>query len=355
MSAEGSERADGGGEGAAPVLSVRGLTVSFATDGGVLRAVDAVSFDVPRGRTVALVGESGSGKSVTAFSIMRLVPSPPGKIEGGQIVLDGEGDLLRLPERRMRDVRGGRVAIVFQEPMTSLNPVYTVGAQIVEAVRLHRPVSRREARKRAEIMLAKVGLPNPPELFESYPHELSGGMRQRVMIAMALACDPALLIADEPTTALDMMTQAQILALLRELRRELGMSLLLIAHDIAVVSELADEIVVLYAGQVVESGPAAEVLASPRHPYTRALMQSVPPADAPPRGKANRMLPTIVGAVPDLRTTPIGCRFSERCTEVFERCRVVDPELVLAGGAAVRCFLHDPEVRRPAAAVEATT
>ena len=330
---------------AGPVLSVRGLSVSFATDGGVLRALDQVSFDVPRGRTVALVGESGSGKSVTAFSILRLIASPPGKIEGGQIVLEGT-DLSTLSEREMRRVRGARAAIVFQEPMTSLNPVYTVGAQVAEAVRLHRPVSRGAAKKRAEEVLAKVGLARPAELFHTYPHELSGGMRQRVMIAMALACDPALLIADEPTTALDMMTQAQILALLGDLRRELGMSLLLVAHDFAVVSELADEIVVMYAGQVVEAGPASEILATPRHPYTRALIRRGPPADAPARAKTTRRLPTIDGAPPDLRETPVGCRFAPRCPDAFDRCRVVAPDPVRAGAARVRCFLHDPSVPR---------
>jgi oligopeptide/dipeptide ABC transporter ATP-binding protein len=327
-----------------PLLSIRDLSVSFVGDGGALRAVDHVSFDVPRGGTVALVGESGCGKSVTAQSILRLLPTPPARVDGGQVLLEGK-DLLALPEREMRAVRGGRVGIVFQEPMTSLNPVYTVGFQIMEAIRLHRDVSRREARRLAIEGLTRVGFPEPERRVDSYPHELSGGMRQRVLIAIALACSPALLIADEPTTALDTTVQAQILELLRGLREETGMSLLLIAHDLGLVGDIADQIVVLYAGVVVERGPARDVLAAPSHPYTRALLRSRPPRSSPPRarGQTGRRLPTIEGALPDLRSPPPGCRFQARCPDVMDRCRIEPPVLLTAGAGPGevlgRCFL----------------
>jgi oligopeptide/dipeptide ABC transporter ATP-binding protein len=322
-----------------PLLEIRDLSVSFAADGGRLQAVDRVSFAVPRGRTVALVGESGCGKSVTAHSILRLLPSPPARIDGGEILLEGR-DLLKLPEREMRAVRGGRIGMVFQEPMTSLNPVYTVGFQIEEAIRLHRDVSRREAKKLAVEGLARVGFPEPARRIDSYAHELSGGMRQRVLIAIALACSPALLVADEPTTALDATVQAQILELLAKLREESGMSLLLIAHDLALVGEVADDLVVLYAGVVVERGPAREVLRAPAHPYTRALLRSLPPRTHRVRGEKGRRLPTIEGALPDLRSPPPGCRFHERCPDATERCRVEPPALVAAdNGAEARCLL----------------
>ena len=331
---------------AAPLLEVRELTISFVTDGGLLRAVDHISFDVPRGGTVALVGESGCGKSVTAQAILRLVPSPPGHVDAGAILLEGR-NLLDLKEREMRKVRGGRVGIVFQEPMTSLNPVYTVGFQIVEAIRLHLDVSRREARKLAIEGLARVGFPEPARRVDSYPHELSGGMRQRVLIAIALSCGPALLIADEPTTALDTTVQAQILELLQKLREEIHMSMLLIAHDLALVGEVADQIVVLYAGVIVERGPAREILEAPLHPYTRALLRSLPPrthrVDRAPgaHGQAARRLPTIEGSLPDLRSPPPGCRFQARCPEVMDRCRSETPALVATAGSNVlaRCFL----------------
>jgi oligopeptide/dipeptide ABC transporter ATP-binding protein len=332
------------------LLSVRDLSVSFATDGGILRALDRVSFDVPAGRTVALVGESGCGKSVTAQAILRLIPTPPGKIDNGQIFFE-DRDLLALTEREMRPIRGGRIGMVFQEPMTSLNPVYTIGAQIMEAIRLHRDDSRGEAKKRAIELLRKVGFPDPETRFRSYPHELSGGMRQRAIIAMAIACDPALLIADEPTTALDMMTQAQILALLQDLQRDRSMSLLLIAHDLGVVAELADEIVVLYAGVVVERGPTRSILQAPSHPYTQALLKSVPPAGKSayrPRGKRARRLPTIAGVIPDLRAPPSGCRFSDRCEHAWFRCQAEEPQLYSVehggglGKSVSRCFLCDP-------------
>ncbi|WP_437991547.1 oligopeptide/dipeptide ABC transporter ATP-binding protein [Sorangium sp. So ce145] len=327
------------------LLRVSDLRVSFAADGRVTRALDRVSFTVPRGRTVALVGESGCGKTVTALSILRLLPAPYASIDGGSIELDGQ-DLLALSEREMRAVRGGKIGMIFQEPMTSLNPVYTVSAQIAEAIRLHRPMSRGDARLYAVNLLRKVGFPEPEVRANSYPHELSGGMRQRVMIAMALAPEPSLLIADEPTTALDTTTQAQILDLLERLKAETSMSLLLIAHDLAVVGELADEIVVLYAGVVVEQGPARDVLAGPSHPYTRALLRSIPARGLRPhrvRGERSLRLPTIPGALPDLRDPPRGCRFQDRCEAVFDRCRAEPPDLYAvppgAGHHAARCFL----------------
>ncbi|WP_441290107.1 ABC transporter ATP-binding protein [Sorangium sp. KYC3313] len=327
------------------LLRVSDLRVSFAADGRVTRALDRVSFTVPRGRTVALVGESGCGKTVTALSLLRLLPAPYASIDGGSIELDGQ-DLLALSEREMRAVRGGKIGMIFQEPMTSLNPVYTVSAQIAEAIRLHRPMSRGDARLYAVNLLRKVGFPEPEVRANSYPHELSGGMRQRVMIAMALAPEPSLVIADEPTTALDTTTQAQILDLLERLKAETSMSLLLIAHDLAVVGELADEIVVLYAGVVVEQGPARDVLAAPSHPYTRALLRSIPARGLRPhrvRGERSLRLPTIPGALPDLRDPPRGCRFQDRCDAVFDRCRAEAPDLVAvppgAGHHAARCFL----------------
>ncbi len=323
-----------------PLLSVRDLSVSFVTGGGVLRAVSRVSFDVPRGRTVALVGESGCGKSVTAQAVLRLVPAPPGRIDGGKILFEGK-DLLAIPERELREVRGGRIGMVFQEPMTSLNPVYTAGFQIVEAIRLHRDVSRREARRQAIAALARVGLPDPALRVDSYPHELSGGMRQRVLIAIALACDPALLVADEPTTALDTTVQAQLLELLARLREDTGLSILLIAHDLALVAEVADEIVVLYAGVVVERGPAREILRAPSHPYTQALLRSLPPRAHRARGQKARRLPTIEGTLPDLRAPPPGCRFQARCPDVMDRCRAQTPALapVPRTDVLARCFL----------------
>ncbi len=308
-----------------PLLAVRDLVTSFRTDHGPVRAVDGVSFDIPPKTTVGIVGESGSGKSVTALSIMRLVPSPPGMIESGSITFEGT-DLLRVSEREMRRLRGEKISMIFQEPMTSLNPVYSVGDQIVEAIRLHQKRSRRDARERAIEMLRLVGIPSPQSRVDSFPHELSGGMRQRVMIAMALACEPKLLIADEPTTALDVTIQAQVLDLLRKLQRLLGMSIMLITHDLGVVAEFAERVVVMYAGRVVEEGVVEEVFRHPRHPYTRGLLRSLPPGGT--TGKARpRRLPTIDGVVPDLQRLPQGCRFQDRCPDVIELCLQVEPEL----------------------------
>jgi peptide/nickel transport system ATP-binding protein len=351
------------------LLEIRDLVTEFRTDQGTVRAVDGVSFEVPRRGTVGVVGESGCGKSVTALSIMRLVASPPGRIASGQIRYGGR-DLLALPEAEMRAIRGNRIAMIFQEPMTSLNPVFTVGDQVGEAVRLHQKKSRRDARRIAIEMFRLVGIPSPEERVDAYPHQLSGGMRQRVMIAMALACKPDLLIADEPTTALDVTIQAQILDLLRSLQVELGMSILLITHDLGVVAETCDEVIVMYAGRVVEQAPAERLFAHPRHPYTAGLLRSVPSygdgatadgGDAGAAGAGQREVPAggaaagrkprlveIKGMVPPLTALPPGCKFADRCAIVQERCRREEPALVAIGGTRVRC--HFP--LEPAALVE---
>ncbi|MEZ4301614.1 MAG: ABC transporter ATP-binding protein [Polyangiaceae bacterium] len=330
------------GEGE-PLLSVRDLTVKLATDGGAVRALSGVSFDVPRGKVVGLMGESGCGKTVTALSIVRLLPEPGGLIARGSVTFDGQ-DLTALSERALNDIRGKRIGFVFQDPLASLNPVYRVGDQILEAIRLHERISRSEARRRALELLQRVGVPQPEDRIHAYPHELSGGLRQRVMIAIAIACSPSLVIADEPTSALDMVTQRQIVLLFRDLVRTQGMSLLLIAHDPALLAELSDEIVVLYAGQVVERGPASRVLAEPAHPYTQALLRSVLPDDL--RGSAARVLPrsqlpVIEGTPPDLRDPPHGCRFQPRCALAFDRCAAEPPSLVALPGAQgeARCLL----------------
>ena len=308
-----------------PLLAVDNLTTGFRTDLGVVRAIEGVSFEVPDRTTVGVVGESGCGKSVTALSIMRLIPSPPGFIEAGMITFKGR-NLLTLTESEMCDLRGDEIAMIFQEPMTSLNPVYTAGSQIAEAIRIHKKApSRKAAWARAVEMLRLVGMPAPEENARAYPHELSGGQRQRVMIAMALACEPKLLIADEPTTALDVTIQAQILELLHSQQERLGMSVLLITHDLGLVAEHAEFMIVMYAGQVVEEGPVAEVLAKPRHPYTRGLLASLPGrGGALPRTR----LPTIEGIVPDLRALPPGCRFADRCAMAQAPCTKGDPPLV---------------------------
>jgi peptide/nickel transport system ATP-binding protein len=316
-----------------PLLEVEQLTTVFDTERGPLRAVDDVSFSVEAGSTLALVGESGCGKSVTALSIMRLVASPPGRVVSGSIVFEGT-NLLTLAEDRIRELRGHRISMIFQEPMTSLNPVFTVGSQIAEAVRIHAGATRQAAREQALEMLRLVGIPSPSEHMAAYPHQLSGGMRQRVMIAMALSCKPSLLIADEPTTALDVTIQAQILDLLRHLQRTLGMSVLFITHDLGIVSEFAREMVVMYAGRVVETGPVAELLSDPCHPYTRGLMASLPPAPDSRRDGSPRRLSTIEGVVPDLVQSVPGCRFADRCVLFqqqppgHERCTAREPDLV---------------------------
>ena len=304
-----------------PVLEVRDLRTYFHTEEGVARAVDGVSFAVGRGQTLGLVGESGCGKSVSAFSIMRLVPDPPGRIEAGQILLKGR-DLLALDEEQMRRVRGDDIAMIFQEPMTSLNPVLTCGFQIAEAVVLHQQVPKQEAAARAVEMLERVGIPAPEQRSGEYPHQLSGGMRQRVMIAMALSCNPDVLIADEPTTALDVTIQAQILALLESLQQSLQMAIVLITHDLGVIAETADQVAVMYAGQIVESAATPALFARPQHPYTRGLLHSIPRLD-----DAQDRLDIIPGAVPDARAFPPGCRFAPRCPLADARCRVEAPPL----------------------------
>ena len=331
----------------AELLSVRDLSVRFATEGGVVEAVSGVSFDVPRGKVVGLMGESGCGKSVTALSIVRLLPEPSGRITSGSVIFEGT-DLRGLRERDLEAVRGKKIGFVFQDPLASLNPVYRVGSQIVEAIRLHERVSRKAARSKAIELLRSVGVPQPEERAEAYPHELSGGLRQRVMIAIAIACRPSLLIADEPTSALDMVTQRQIVLLFRDLVRAEGTSLLLIAHDPALLAELSDDIVVLYAGQVVEQGPASRILASPSHPYTQALLRSVLPDDLGDRrsnGSASiaprSQLPAIEGSPPDLRSPPPGCRFQPRCAVAIDRCKSEEPALISLGKGRgeARCLL----------------
>ena len=309
----------------ATVLDVKGLQTVFFTNSGLFKAVDDVSFSVGRGQTLAIVGESGCGKSVTALSIMRLVPNPPGKIVGGSVMLEGT-DLLGLDESEMRAIRGDRISMIFQEPMTSLNPVMRIGDQITEAVRLHRPMTRKEAWNQAVEMLRLVRIPVPERRALEYPHQLSGGMRQRAMIAMALACRPALLIADEPTTALDVTIQAQILALILDLQKELGMGLVLITHDLGVVAQTAQRVIVMYAGKKVEEADVETLFAHPLHPYTRGLMASIPTVPSP-GAKASARLVEIPGMVPSLTNLPKGCAFAPRCELAIQRCREEYPPL----------------------------
>jgi peptide/nickel transport system ATP-binding protein len=307
------------------VLDVKNLQTVFFTNSGLFRAVDDVSFSVRRGETLAIVGESGCGKSVTALSIMRLVPEPPGRIVGGSAMLEGT-DLLALDEAEMRAVRGNRISMIFQEPMTSLNPVMRIGDQIAEAVRLHRTTTGKEAWNRAVEMLRLVRIPVPEQRAQEYPHQLSGGMRQRAMIAMALACRPALLIADEPTTALDVTIQAQILALVLELQRELGTGLILITHDLGVVAQTAQRVIVMYAGRKVEEADVESLFANPRHPYTRGLMASIP-AVTSLGSRDNVRLVEIPGMVPSLTNLPQGCAFAPRCGLAIKRCHEEYPPL----------------------------
>ena len=317
----------------APLLEVRGLVTAFRTRAGVLRAVDGVSFSIAAGETLALVGESGCGKSVTAFSLMRLVADPPGRIAAGEVLFEGR-DLLKLPDAQLRAVRGDRMAMIFQEPMTSLNPVMTVGDQIVEAIRQHRPVSRREALARAVALLEEVRIPDAGRRAADYPHRLSGGMRQRVMIAMALACEPRLLIADEPTTALDVTIQAQVLDLIDALKARSGLAVLLITHDLGVVAQHAQRVAVMYAGRIVEEAQTDALFAAPAHPYTEGLLASIPR----PGTRAER-LREIPGMVPSLAEMPAGCAFAPRCERAQARCRTERPALEpRADGGRVACF-----------------
>jgi peptide/nickel transport system ATP-binding protein len=309
------------------LLEVRELRTEFSGDDGAFAAVDGVGFELQAGRTLAIVGESGCGKSVTALSIMGLVPDPPGRIAAGSIRFEGR-ELVGMPRRELRDLRGNGIAMIFQEPMSSLNPVFTVGEQIVEGLLRHRRIGRREAVARAIAMLEKVRIPAAAERFADFPHQLSGGMRQRVMIAMALACEPRLLIADEPTTALDVTIQAQILALMRTLQSETGTAVILITHDLGVVAEVADEVLVMYAGRVVERAPVTELFARPQHPYTVGLLGSMPRLD----GEARR-LASIEGQVPSPLARGPGCRFAARCPFVDAHCRAVEPPLREVGEA----------------------
>ncbi len=321
------------------VLSVRDLRTYFFTDAGTAKAVDGVSFDLHRGRTLALVGESGCGKSMTALSILRLVPDPPGRIVDGRILF-GAQDLAQLSDRQMRQIRGNQISMIFQEPMTSLNPVFRIGAQIASIIMLHKKLDKKEAREQAIELLNKVGIPSPEERVDDYPHQMSGGMRQRVMIAMALACDPDVLIADEPTTALDVTIQAQILALLRRLQDEVGMALLLITHDLGIVAENADDVAIMYAGQIIEKAPMRPLFQRPKHPYTLGLFHSLPQLD-----ESGSQLEPIRGTVPNSTQFPPGCRFHPRCPYVMDECRCNLPQLeAVETEHTVACWLHDAEV-----------
>lgn len=313
------------------VLDVKDLQTVFFTNSGLFKAVDHLSFQVRGGETLAIVGESGCGKSVSALSVMRLVPDPPGRIVGGSVSLEGT-DLLALSEVEMRDIRGNRISMIFQEPMTSLNPVMRIGDQITEAVRLHRSMTAKQAWEKAVEMLRLVRIPEPARRAQEYPHQLSGGMRQRAMIAMALACRPALLIADEPTTALDVTIQAQILALVLELQKELGMGLILITHDLGVVAQTAQRVIVMYAGRKVEEADVDTLFASPRHPYTRGLMASIPALPSERTDNGGARLSEIPGMVPALTRLPPGCAFAPRCKLAVKRCETEYPPLEDFGG-----------------------
>jgi peptide/nickel transport system ATP-binding protein/oligopeptide transport system ATP-binding protein len=319
------------------LLEIRNLCTIFETQEGLVKAVDGVSFDLDERETLGLVGESGCGKSVTALSIMRLVPNPPGRIASGSILFN-KTDLTTIPESEMRRLRGNEMSMVFQEPMTSLNPVFTIGDQIGEVYRLHQHLNKSEALEAAVRMLHQVGIPSPERRVKEYPHQMSGGMRQRVMIAMALACRPKLMIADEPTTALDVTIQAQILALMNALREEIGTSILLITHNLGVVAEMADKVAVMYAGRIVESAAVGDLFEQPAHPYTVGLMSSLPPSpDEPPKAR----LATIEGIVPSLLDLPTGCKFRDRCPDAFEPCPTQEPELYdLGQNHLVRCFKY---------------
>jgi peptide/nickel transport system ATP-binding protein len=322
------------------LLSVEGLTTVFDLPSGAVPAVDDVSFEIRRGETLGLVGESGSGKSVTAFSIMRLV-QPPGRIRSGRIGFRGR-DLVQLTEREMCAVRGADISLIFQEPMTALNPVFTIGDQLREALLVHGKVTRRDARTKAIELLEAVRIPGAAARVDDYPHQLSGGMRQRVLIAMAIACRPALVIADEPTTALDVTIQAQILDLLRDMKQAFDLSLLLITHDLGVIAETADHVAVMYAGRVVEYGPVREVFRQPMHPYTRGLLASLP------TGRPGTRLNAIDGTVPMLGALPPGCAFNPRCPDRFDRCTTAPPpDYVVGVERTAKCYLHEPRAASP--------
>ena len=328
-----------GARGSEPLLSVRGLTAGFDIQGRFVPAVINVSFDVSPGETLCIVGESGSGKSVTALSIIRLVP-PPGRVTTGTLMFGGR-ELMTFDERAMQRVRGAEIGFVFQEPMTALNPVMTIGSQIEETLRVHDRATRRTARAKAVELLDAVSVPEPQRRIVEYPHQLSGGLRQRALIAMALACEPKLLIADEPTTALDVTIQAQILDLLRTMQKRLGLALLLITHDLGVVAEMADRVCVMYAGRIVEHSPVKDLFADPKHPYTRGLLASIP------GGAPGTRLRAIEGTVPPLGSLPPGCSFTPRCPDRFEPCPKAHPgDTVFERGRTVKCYLHGPAVEQ---------
>ena len=321
----------------ASLLDVRDLQTYFFTESGVARAVDFVNFRLQKAQVIGIVGESGCGKSVTAHSIMRLIP-PPGKIVGGQVFFDGR-DLLTLSDDEMRDIRGDRISMIFQEPMTSLNPVFRVEDQIVEVLRRHRKIDAVGAHDRALELMKQVGIPSPESRLRDFPHQLSGGMRQRVMIAMAIACGPQLIIADEPTTALDVTIQAQILDLLLQLREELGTAVMLITHDLGVIAEVTEQVLVMYTGRIVEEASVAELFQSPLHPYTQGLMKSIPGKN---KEAGRKRLEAIPGLVPSLLDLPKGCKFNTRCKHVFDHCMEEEPGLLLPrGGHPVRCWLYE--------------
>ena len=319
------------------LLEIRNLKTYFGIRGGVLKAVDDISLTIQAGETLGLVGESACGKSVTASSIMRLIPMPPGYIAGGEILFEGT-DILKLPESEMRKIRGNRISMIFQEPMTSLNPVFTVGDQVAEVIHLHEKLSQRDIRDRVIEAFRLVRIPAPESRIRDYPHQMSGGMRQRVMIAMALACHPKLMIADEPTTALDVTIQAQILDLMNQLKKEIGASILFITHDLGVIAEMAQRVAVMYAGKMMEAADVETLFAEPKHPYTVGLMNSIPVLGL---RKKQRRLSTIAGVVPSLFKLPQGCLFNERCSMVMKECARVEPPIIeLGNGHMVRCLKY---------------
>ncbi|PTM39119.1 ABC transporter ATP-binding protein [Bosea sp. 124] len=321
-------------EEAGPVLSVRDLTVEFVTRRGTLRALDRVSFEVGRGEVLGVVGESGAGKSVTGAAIIGLI-DPPGRIAGGEVLLSG-ARVDNLPPEAMRKLRGKRIGMIFQDPLTSLNPLYRVGEQLIETIHVHSDLSAAQARARAIALLDEVGIPAPERRIDGYPHEFSGGMRQRVVIALALCAEPEFIIADEPTTALDVSVQAQIIALIKKLCRERGTSVMLVTHDMGVIAETADRVAVMYAGRVAEIGPVREVVKQPLHPYAKGLMGAIPSLE----GEAQRLV-QIPGSMPRLSAIPPGCAFNPRCAQAFARCHVEQPELVVVGDRKVACHLYD--------------
>jgi len=321
------------------LLRVKDLKTYFFTDEGVARAVDGMDFEIFKGETLGIIGESGCGKSVSALSILQLIASPPGRIVGGEIVFEGD-NLLTKSHAEIRKIRGNRISMIFQEPMTSLNPVYTIGNQIMETILFHQEVTKRQAHENAVEMLRLVGISDPEKRVREYPHQLSGGMRQRAMIAMALACNPRLLIADEPTTALDVTIQAQILKLIRRIREEIGMAVMLITHDLGVIAEVADHVVVAYAGKAVESAPVNDIFKRPLHPYTRALYNSIPRLT----DNRGRRLEVISGMVPNPLEFPSGCRFHPRCRYAVDVCSRIEPPMVTeSNGHRVRCLMYDPD------------